>query len=82
MPEPQASLTTRQAELFQWLFEDLSMKEIGFRMGIHPQTAQMYARKVYQKHGVNSRLALILKVLRTANERQPVPQAPAGGNGQ
>lgn len=55
-------LSPQQWRLFALLIKDLRMKEIANLMNLDKRTVDTYARIVYKKHGVSSRIGLILKV--------------------
>jgi FixJ family two-component response regulator len=44
------------------LFQDLRMKEIGYRLQLSPKTINTYASHIYEKFGVATRIGLILKI--------------------
>lgn len=54
-------LSKRQAEVLHWTSEGKSNGEIGSILGISPRTVAKHLESIYQKIGVESRLAATLK---------------------
>lgn len=53
-------LTVRELEVYQYLLQDIPMKEIAYKLHITPGTIDIHARRIYEKFGVDSRIGLIL----------------------
>lgn len=62
----QYSLTEREIELIEHLFEGMTAKEIGEAMFITAQTAKNYRSRIYQKLDVRNKIELI-KLIKSQN---------------
>ncbi len=56
---PKDSLSPRELEVCQLLVEGLAVKEVAFRCGVSPKTAECHTRNLYKKLGVRSRVELV-----------------------
>lgn len=57
-------LTKRELGVLALIVEGLSNPEIGVRLSISKQTVNNHLRSIYDKLGVNSRLAAAVKAVR------------------
>lgn len=55
----EASLTRREREVFDWMAQGKTNGEIGFILGISQRTVQKHAERIYEKLGVETRVAAI-----------------------
>lgn len=56
-------LSQREIEVAILVWQDLSNKEIGVRLGITPSTVENHLGNIYEKLEVNTRVGLIRKLL-------------------
>lgn len=59
-------LTSREAEVANWVAEGLRNREISERMKLSPHTVKNYLYRVYEKLGISSRVELTARVLARA----------------
>lgn len=56
-------LSPRQVQILSLISEGLSDKEIAQRLGMSARTVDSHLRRLYEKHAVHSRAAIIAKWL-------------------
>lgn len=56
---PKDSLSPRELEVCRLLVEGLAVKEVAFRCGVSPKTAECHTRNLYKKLCVRSRVELV-----------------------
>ena len=66
--EPEAGLTSREAELLELLAEGLSNKEIAQKTGISAGTVRNHLANIFQKLHVRCRTEAVVKHLRIKRE--------------
>ena len=57
------NLTKRQTEVYNWVIEGLSIKEMAERKGSTVNGVKFHLTKIYKKFGVSNRVELLSKVL-------------------
>lgn len=62
------SLSPQERIVYSLLFSNKTMKDIAYTMNISPKTVDTYARNVYRKYEVVSRIDLVIKVYQELNE--------------
>jgi DNA-binding NarL/FixJ family response regulator len=67
-------LSSRHAQIVGMLADGLSDKEIARALGMSPRTVGSHLQRLYQRHGVRNRAAL---VARWVGERPRQPVGPA-----
>jgi DNA-binding NarL/FixJ family response regulator len=69
-----SDLSGRELAVLQLLARGLTAQAIGRRLGASPRTIQKHLQHIYQKLGVNDRMAAV----RVATARQLLVVSPAG----
>jgi len=64
----QENLTSREQEILNLLLEDVSPKEIAYRLNISVKTVSFHKSNIYQKTGIVNKRELNLKYLTLTNE--------------
>jgi DNA-binding CsgD family transcriptional regulator len=64
-PAP-CSLSSREAEVLQWVSQGKTNKEIGVILELSPRTVQKHLEHIYQKMGVESRTGAVAKAYEIA----------------
>ena len=62
-PSPPASLTCREREVLQWLSGGKTDRDIGHILGISPRTVHKHLQRIYEKLGVETRTAAVVRML-------------------
>jgi DNA-binding NarL/FixJ family response regulator len=57
-------ISARQREILVLIAEGLSDKGIGRRLGMSARTVESHLQRLYQRHGVHTRAALVARWLR------------------
>ena len=57
-------VSARQREILVLIAEGLSDKGIGRRLGMSERTVESHLQRLYQRHGVHTRAALVARWLR------------------
>ena len=61
-------LTPREADILIWLVQGKTNAEIGQILGLSPRTVGKHLEHLYQKLGVENRLAAVALMLRSARQ--------------
>ncbi|MGZ5570082.1 MAG: response regulator transcription factor [Usitatibacter sp.] len=64
-------LTPREAEVLSWVAQGKTNREVGMILGSSARTVQKHLEHVFEKIGVESRTAAILKAWQAGRERAP-----------
>ena len=56
-------LTVREDEVLQWLARGKTDKDIGDILGISPRTVHKHLQRIYEKLGVETRTAAVVRVM-------------------
>ena len=62
-PAPPASLTAREREVLHWLAAGKTDRDIGAILGISPRTVHKHLQRIYEKLGVETRTAAVVRAL-------------------
>jgi DNA-binding NarL/FixJ family response regulator len=66
----------RQSQILSLVADGYSAKEIGTRLDVSPRTVETHLQRLYTRHGVRNRVALIAKWLQERqHEVNPPPSA-------
>jgi DNA-binding CsgD family transcriptional regulator len=63
-------LTARECDVLHWLAAGKTDRDIGSILGISPRTVQKHLQRIYEKLGVETRTAAVMRAL--ALRRQPI----------
>ena len=63
-------LTARECDVLHWLAAGKTDRDIGAILGISPRTVQKHLQRIYEKLGVETRTAAVMRML--AARRQPI----------
>ena len=74
--DPVSSLSAREREVYDFLCEGLSNREIAKRLFISVETVKVHARHVYDKLGIRSRTALALQAANRRPQAAPTASSP------
>ena len=74
--DPVSSLSAREREVYDFLCEGLSNREIAKRLFISVETVKVHARHVYDKLGIRSRTALALQAANRRPQAAPTASTP------
>lgn len=61
---PSSQLTTREHEVLRWLACGKTDKDIGGILGISPRTVHKHLQRIYEKLGVETRTAAVVRAMR------------------
>jgi DNA-binding CsgD family transcriptional regulator len=61
--EADARLTAREREVLQWLAAGKTDRDIGDILGISPRTVHKHLQRIYEKLGVETRTAAVVRAL-------------------
>jgi DNA-binding CsgD family transcriptional regulator len=61
------ALTVREEEVLQWLASGKTDRDIGEILGISPRTVHKHLQRIYEKLGVETRTAAVMRVLNRRN---------------
>jgi DNA-binding CsgD family transcriptional regulator len=62
-PAPELPLTAREREVLHWLAGGKTDRDIGEILGISPRTVHKHLQRIYEKLGVETRTAAVMRVL-------------------
>lgn len=65
LPELEEPLTVREREVLDWLGAGKTDKDIGAILAISPRTVQKHLQRIYEKLGVETRTAAVMRALST-----------------
>jgi len=65
-------LSPRKRQIFFMLFENIQLKEISARLNLCKQTVDVYSHEIYDCFGTNSRIGLVLVVLKETKGLPPL----------
>jgi DNA-binding CsgD family transcriptional regulator len=68
-------LSPRQIQILSLISEGLSDKEIAQRLGMSARTVDSHTRRLYEKHAVHSRAAIVAKWLLEGGIPHKLPEA-------
>jgi len=75
VPSPRSSadtgLTTRELEVLRWLGCGKTDKDIAGILGISPRTVHKHLQRIYEKLGVETRTAAVVRAMRLAGAPRP-----------
>lgn len=71
-------VSARQREILTLIAEGLSDKGIARRLGMSDRTVESHLQRLYQRHGVHTRAALVARWLREDTSWVPRGQADQG----
>src|SRR5437868_12043400 len=74
------TLTAREREVLQWLGAGKTDRDIAAILAISPRTVHKHLQRIYDKLGVETRTAAVVRALASATE-SPRPPAPAPTRG-
>lgn len=57
-------LTIREKEIFEFLIDNMTTKEIALKLGISEKTVRNHISNVMQKLGVNGRAGAVVELLK------------------
>ena len=60
---PAGALTPREREVLRWLAAGKTDRDIGAILGISPRTVHKHLQHIYEKLGVETRTAAVMRVL-------------------
>ena len=63
-------LTAREREVLQWLSGGKTDRDIAEILGISPRTVHKHLQRIYEKLGVETRTAAVVRVLRLQGQLQ------------
>jgi len=66
-PAPDLPLTAREREVLRWLAGGKTDRDIGEILGISPRTVHKHLQRIYEKLGVETRTAAVMRVIATRN---------------
>jgi DNA-binding NarL/FixJ family response regulator len=67
-------LSARQREILMLVAEGYSDKGIALRLGVSDRTVESHLQRLYQRHGVHTRAALVARWLRDEAGPSPDPR--------
>lgn len=57
-------LTAREKVIFEYLIDNMTTKEIAYKLGISEKTVRNHISNVMQKLGVNGRVGAVVELLK------------------
>lgn len=72
VPSPQLALTPREFEVLGWLAGGKTDRDIADILGISPRTVHKHLQRIYQKLGVETRTAAVVRAM----QLRGAPRAP------
>lgn len=79
-PSPDPALTPRESEVLDWLGGGKTDRDIATILGISPRTVHKHLQRIYEKLGVETRTAAVVRAMRM--RRDPGRGEPARGQAQ